>query len=333
MPVFELGYRAYEGQLISPRLRWWAIMRTGIQLAWRSKILRRVQYLAWVPLLYMIPLFFGIGLMMDPAYKGARHPLLGMVRELFGPRLVNAVQENPEAFRTTIWLMAFAFLAGTIQPIITGVVVTIIAPPLISNDVRTKAFLVYFSKPISRWEYVLGKLGTIVFFAFTTTLFPAIALYVLSIAFSPSFGTLFDTLSVLPKITLGYLALTVPSALVALFISSLTTQARFASVGWIVTIVFGHAAFQVLSNTFELRESTFPFLLSLFESVHTLQLGILGVRDVASQVPGMLIPEHIMDLCAPDPRYSPWTAFVVLAGISALCVVGIFKRISAPMKI
>ncbi len=333
MPVFELGYRAYDGALISPRLRWWAIMRTGIALAWKGKILRKVQQAAWLPLLYMIPLFFGIGLMLDPTYRGSNHPMLGVARELFGGRLVRAVQEDPEAFRTTIWLLAFSFFTGTIQPIITGLVITIIAPPLISNDVRTKAFLVYFSKPISRWEYVLGKLGTVLFFSFTTTLFPAVALYMLSIAFSPSFATLFDTLTVLPKITLGCLALTVPSALVALYISSVTSQPRFAAVGWVVAVVFGQLAYGVLSETSGLRHSAVPHVLSLFQSVHTLQLGILDVGGVAASVPDNPIPRWLLEQCTPDRDYSPYLALGVLIVISGLCILGIFKRIAAPMKV
>jgi hypothetical protein len=230
-----------------------------------------------------------------------------------------------------VWLLIFGLFAGLIQPIATAVVITMTAPPLISNDVRTRAFLVYFSKPISRWEYLVGKLATVLFFAFTTTLFPSLALYALSIAFSPRFGTLIDTWTVVPRVTLGCLALTVPASLVALWVSSLTHQARFAAVGWILACVFGLIAYRILDNTPNLGSQEWPFLLSLYDSVHTLQLGILGVAGLAEPLREFQQIGWLVKACSPS--HSPWLALGFLSVLSAACVAGILRRISAPMKV
>ena len=60
------------------------------------------------------------------------------------------------------WLL-YTFLRypqGGIMVLMVG----IIAPPLISQDVRSRAFLLYFSRPLARWQYALGKLATVWFY-------------------------------------------------------------------------------------------------------------------------------------------------------------------------
>ena len=56
MPIYELGYRHWEGELRSPLTRWWAITRTGIALAWQSKLLKRLLIFGWGTILYFGPL-------------------------------------------------------------------------------------------------------------------------------------------------------------------------------------------------------------------------------------------------------------------------------------
>ena len=67
MPISELGYRHWEGRRVHPLLRWVAITRTEVGIAYRdSKLLRRFLIVAWMPLLYFGPLFFAVGYAADP---------------------------------------------------------------------------------------------------------------------------------------------------------------------------------------------------------------------------------------------------------------------------
>jgi hypothetical protein len=61
MPVHELGYRHWEGERRPPALRWIAISRAGIEIAFRSKILRRLAFFAWTPVLVFGLFFYGVG--------------------------------------------------------------------------------------------------------------------------------------------------------------------------------------------------------------------------------------------------------------------------------
>ena len=53
MPLHDLGYRAWQGRPEPERRRWWVIAQTGSRLAWRSRWLRRLMLVAWLPMVYM----------------------------------------------------------------------------------------------------------------------------------------------------------------------------------------------------------------------------------------------------------------------------------------
>ena len=61
MPLFQIGYRRYEGKRTPHLLRWWPITRTGVSIAWRSKLLRRLVFVSFLPFLYFGWVFFVIG--------------------------------------------------------------------------------------------------------------------------------------------------------------------------------------------------------------------------------------------------------------------------------
>ena len=59
MPIHDLGYRNWQGQLSPESLRWWVIGRNGIRLAWKSRWLRRSMFYAWLPFLVVAGGIYG----------------------------------------------------------------------------------------------------------------------------------------------------------------------------------------------------------------------------------------------------------------------------------
>ena len=49
MPIHNLGYRAWNGELQSSSTRWLVVAEIGIRRAWQSAWLRRMMFFAWVP--------------------------------------------------------------------------------------------------------------------------------------------------------------------------------------------------------------------------------------------------------------------------------------------
>ena len=74
---------------------------------------------------------------------------------------------------------------------------------LIANDRRANALQIYLSKPITRVEYVGGKLLTLLIFLVAVTWLPAVLLVFLQMMFSGDTAFLSSHLLLIPAITLA----------------------------------------------------------------------------------------------------------------------------------
>jgi ABC-2 type transport system permease protein len=331
VPIYELGYRRWEGPLRGPLRRWMAIARTGIGLAFSSKLLKRMIFFGWTPILYFGPLFFAIGWLTDPTHEIASGGLFQFAANILGPELAGRLQRDPESVRPAAWALAFHYFFSVSQTFLVLLVVGIIAPPLISKDVGSKAFLLYFSKPITRSEYVFGKAAVVLFFVALVTLFPGILLYIVSIAFSPTIAAFWQTAGMLLRIVAAFAVIAIPATLVALLFSSLASDVRYASIGWVSFWMLGWVAYEVLTAQPALARAKWVFLTSFFQTNSTLTASIF---DVAAQLKAIGVesgPPRIMALL--QPRYPADLALWFMGGLSVVSLIGIFRRISAPMRI
>lgn len=332
MPIYELGYRHWEGPLRGPAVRCWRIAWNGIRLAFRSKLLRRLLVIAWSPLLYYGFLFFAVGYVTDPARgfserKEWRQPLRAMV----GRELANRLMDDPESVRPAMWSLLFHYFLAYPQSWLTMLIVAIVVPPLISQDVRSKAFLLYFSKPITRLEYLLGKAATALFYVLLVTLAPALILYAVSIAFSPSIATFYGTAPVLWRSCAVTLVVAIPTTAIALCFSSLTSEGRYAAFGWVAFWLLGELVYQILSQTVDFRNSEWIALLSLRETTATLTQSIFNVGGQLQALGDWSrLRETFRSI---NPNASATLPLVYLGSITVLCSAVLVRRVSAPMRI
>src|SRR3984893_3623436 len=115
-----------------------------------------------------------------------RRPLLGLLLLAWLPFLVRAVQIYAAAN-----LPQAAFLAPTPemfrqfleqQEIFVFFITVYAGSGLIANDRRANALQIYLSKPLTRAEYVFGKLAILTTFLLLVTWVPAFVLLVVQIA-------------------------------------------------------------------------------------------------------------------------------------------------------
>jgi ABC-2 type transport system permease protein len=119
---------------------------------------------------------------------------------------------------------------------------------LVANDRRANALQIYLSKPLTRVEYIGGKLATLVIFLAMVTWVPGILLLLLQMMFAGSASFLMANLFLLPAITL-YAAIQVfVSAFTMLALSSLSKSRRFVAVMYAGIIFFTAAMYQALRN-------------------------------------------------------------------------------------
>ena len=330
MPIFQHGYRRYQGEFTNTRLRWWPILRTGVTLALRSKLLKRMIIVAHLPVLYFGLVFLAIGKVTDPSTDLDFGPWADISSGLLGNGWTRMMREAPTALRRGVGSVVFSSFGGTVQLMLVGLTAAVVGPPLIARDMGSRAFLLYFSRPISFADYILGKAGALVVLLAAVTLSPNVLLYALSIVFSPSLDTLLHTLPILIETVLATLVMIVPAALVMLTLSSLVTQPRFAAAAWAIVLVFGLIFHNVLRATGDLGDSVWPRFFSLAESVRAVELWIHNVPSKLANIPGSerLTVAEILSPPAGGAQIALYLLVVCLT-----CVAILYRRVSAPTRV
>jgi hypothetical protein len=244
MPIYDLGYRGWQGRMVPQAGRFWAIADPGIRLAWRSKFLRRILLAACLPAVYAAVLFF-----VFEQVKSGTASVESRLKSAAGaaetwrnsadqftllhhmlPQLPSAAGDHLRDLDRHYWWSVFLWIFFRYpQGVLIALVVGIVAPPLIAQDVRSRAFLLYFSRPLTRIEYILGKMATVWVYLLSITAVPTLCLYVVGVFLSPQLGVVQETWDLPLRIVLASAVLMVPTTALALAISSLTSESRYAT--------------------------------------------------------------------------------------------------------
>lgn len=324
MPIHNLGYREWDGELESPSTRWTVVAAVGIRRAWQSTWVRRMMFIASMPAVAMGVLIFVFeqsekndGPARDIFRDLSRAFLEQEMREAdVSPRdLINSLtasQQSVGEMRHTFWSLLLLNLFRRSQPFILIPLIGVIGPPLISQDIRSRAFLLYFSRPLGKVQYIAGKAATIMSFLLIITLVPALLLILAGVLLSPELSILTATWDLPLRALVASALITIPSTCIALALSSLTTESRFASFGWFAIWIFGAITYQAVVPFGQ------PGSRPLIECVSLFHL----FSDVAGWVlDAKLAVQHI------------GTRLVVLAVITGVSLAIVYRRVSAPMKV
>lgn len=214
MPIHDQSYRRYLGTRDAPGTAWLVIAQTGIRAALGKKLFLWVMLGAWGQFFVRAVIF----------YLAANFPTM------------DVLAPSAETFRQ--------FFEA--QGIFVFFVTVYIGSGLVANDRRSNALQIYLSKPLTRAEYVAGKLGILLFFLLFVTLFPALALLVVQVMFSASLDFLLGNLFLVPAITLYALVQVLVAAFAILALSSLSNSARYTGILYAGAILFTDAVFTVV---------------------------------------------------------------------------------------
>jgi ABC-2 type transport system permease protein len=322
MPIHSLGYRNWNGPLSSENSRWAVIAGIGIRRAWQSTWLRRIVFFAWVPgvimamLIYLFEQAVAEGNPSAFAYSGLADMFLGRsdgdaLRQ--NAAAAARLSQDMVAHRHQFWCSLLQVLYQRSQVVVLIMVVGLTAPALISQDMRSRAFLLYFSRPISRTQYILGKAASIACYVLAVTFLPGITLYVTGVLLSPDISIVVDTWDIPLRVVGATITMAVPTTCLGLMLSSLTTETRFASFAWFSVWIFGLFSNTVTSAFVATGGETPLQMLSLFHVIADVQGWLLDVR-----------PDAEVDVVGP---------LSVLITVTIVSLAILYKRVSAPMNV
>jgi ABC-2 type transport system permease protein len=214
MPIHDQGYRRYGGQR-APRGRAWAVIaKSGIRTRLGQRAFLALLLLSWLPFLVRAVQLYAAANLPQAAFLA---PTPGLFRQFLE-------QQGIFVFFLTVYGGA----------------------GLIAHDRRANALQIYLSKPVTRAEYVFGKLAILMAWLLMVTWVPAILLLAVQIAFAGNVEFFRGNLYLFPAITMfAFLeVITVSTAMLAL--SSLSNSSRYVGILYAALLFFSEALFGVL---------------------------------------------------------------------------------------
>jgi ABC-2 type transport system permease protein len=214
VPIHDQGYRRYGGRRVPHGQTWMVIAASGLRTFFRRRALLGLLLLAWLPFLVRAVQVYAVANLPQVAF-------LALTSETFRQFLQ---QQQIFAFFITVY----------------------VGSGLIANDRRANALQIYLSKPLTRAEYVLGKLAILMAFLLLVTWVPAILLLIVQALVVGSFAFVRENLYLFPAITLVSFLQVVTIAVSMLALSSLSSSSRYVGMLYAGLIFFSRALFGVL---------------------------------------------------------------------------------------
>jgi len=245
MPVYEQGYRSHQARAALHQVRFWPIVREGLRLLMARRALMILGMLAWVPFVVRV----------GAVYAVTRFPDLARLMPLDG-RLFGEFLNQQLGF-----LLLLVVFSGA---------------GLIADDLRTGAIIVYLSRPLTRRDYVLGKLGILLSVGLAVTLAPALLLYGASVGLAPESFLEARLVWIVPAVLVHSLAMCLVLGLLMLALSSLSRSARVGGLS-LVAIVLGLQLISfILQAAFDLPGAA---LLSLVYDLLVVDQALFGIAE------------------------------------------------------
>jgi ABC-2 type transport system permease protein len=226
MPIHDQGYRRYGGSRAPRGQAWSVITRAGLRTMLAKRMFLGLLLVAWFP-------FFVRAVQI---YAAANMPQAAFLKP------------TAETFRQ--------FLDQ--QSIFVFFVTVYVGAGLIANDRRANALQIYLSKPLTRAEYVFGKLAILMTFLLAVTWAPAMVLLLVQIAFAGNFTFLQSNLYLFPAITVFAAVQVITVAATMLALSSLSKSARYVAILYAMVLFFSSAIYGVLYAV--TRSSSFSWI-------------------------------------------------------------------------
>ena len=214
MPIHDQGYRRYGGSKAPLGQGWAVIARAGIRTMFAKRAFLGLLLLAWFP-------FFVRAVQFYAAANLPQAAILAPTAETFRQFLD---QQETFVFFVTVYVGA----------------------GLIANDRRANALQIYLSKPLTRAEYVFGKMAILVAFLLLVTWVPAIVLLIVQMSFAGNFTFLKNNLFLFPAITVFTFIEVLLVATTMLALSSLSNSSRYVGILYTAVLFFSSAMSGVL---------------------------------------------------------------------------------------
>lgn len=281
MAVYKRTYRGYSGPITPEWSRFLVLFQSSRRNLFRSK-----GQSAFFVLCFFFPLLCLLGLYAN-AHLSAFTMLVGRNGALFS---VNAQ-----------FFLIYLGIQGTLAFILTA----FIGPGLVSPDLANGALTLYLCRPVSRTEYVLGKMSVIVIVLSWITWIPGLVIFVVQSSLA-GWDWFVQNAFMAVAVVLGSWIWIITLALLALALSA-WVKWRMAAGALLLAILFMGSGFaQAINAVLRTKQG---FLIDLSKLAYVIWQGLL--RDTT------------------DLPISQAEAWIALLTIEAACLWLLMKKVKA----
>jgi len=304
MAVYEHLYGAYEGESQSALSRFLVIPRYALRDVFKSKLFTTIFILCFIyPLIAAILVYLHHNV-------NALALLQINVREL--------LPIDASFFRTFLEVQGgFAFI-----------LTVLVAPPLISRDLANNALPLYLCRPLSRVEYILGKMVVLGLLLSLITWIPGLLIFLFQASLS-GFAWLWANLFIVTAIFFGSLAWIILLSLIALAISALVKW-RIVASGAMLGLFFVPSAFgEIINQLFLTRTAQ---LISLWATMNSMWRGLFGLFErqagtIRGRVTNPVYDGQFVDIVLLEPPL--WASWLVIALVCGVCIWLLSRKVRA----
>jgi len=282
MTIKKKGYSQWEGVLVDKKFPWWPITRFGIHSTFRKKFFKFFFFGSLIP-----AVVFLVGIYISERLEDFRF----MIRQ-------------PGDFLTVDPGYFKSYFTGDFLLFMMVVILVFCGAGLISDDLKHNSLQLYFSRPLKKNHYFLGKASVVFFFLFMVTLVPGLVFFIMKLIFSGSFK-FFAAYPWLPLSIIGYSFLvTLFFALYTLFLSSLSKNRRYVSILIFMIYFFSDIIFSIFYGIF--RNQYFA---------------LISLKANLKQIGAFLFNQKL-------PYSIPWIySFLIIFSIALLAAIYLKKKV------
>ncbi|HXY38141.1 MAG TPA: ABC transporter permease subunit [Vicinamibacteria bacterium] len=245
MPIYDQGYRRYVARSPLQRARFWPITREPLRMLLLKRLFLALLLSSLAPLVVSA---LWIYIVTRYPESGRLLPIDG---QLFGEMLK--------------YQMLFGILLSVFG-----------ASGSIANDLRSGAMLVYLSRPLTKRDYLLGKLGVPLLLNLAVMLVPGLLLYLAGLGLAPEQYLRWHLAWIAPSIVAYSVAAGLAISLLTLAVSSLSRSARVAGIGLVAALVGLEMTRLILQYGFDRKEAV---VVSLWADLKALGVALFAVPD------------------------------------------------------
>jgi ABC-type transport system involved in multi-copper enzyme maturation permease subunit len=215
-----------------------------------------------------------------------------------------------------------------VQSAFAFILTVLVAPPLISRDLSNNALPLYLCRPLSRAEYVLGKMAVIAFLLSLVTWIPGLLIFFFQASLA-GLAWFWANLWMIQAIFSASMVWIILLSLLALAVSSLVKWRVVAS-GALLGLFFVPTAFGEIINELFLTRS--GHLISLWATMKSIWSGLFGLfvrqtGQIRGRVTTPMYDNELVDIALLEPPL--WVSWLVIALICAVCVWLLSRKVRA----